>query len=277
MKETKRFLNSEFYNLEDVHALNSFLKELPKPNLPKEKIEEVINLLSCTKSFHNLDDYVKNSKMYNKIITQNNLYIDAQLKLKNLNYTKEIILDDTIANLDCLTKHSITYNSIYYDEFDYNLDFNDEPQEIEVTNFFYTKSYCNYIPINPVDYIMPYIRKTIYGSVDLIHEHLLNYHYISNSLKAYTFCNENNYDINIFKKVFDINNLIYYMDNFIQDKISKTFFYNSDITNLIQNAILAFNKKYIFEDKYVDYPNTNYLNFLENYIGKTYFHIPDSQ
>jgi hypothetical protein len=284
--KTLSFLDSEFYGLAEVHALNMFLKELPTTNMSKEMIDYVGSLLSCYKSFDKLEDYVPGSDKYNQIHLKNVAYKEAQEKLKELNYTNETILDDSRAGLSNLTKHSITYKTVHtYSDWSYDYEMGDEvadtwEEEVEVTEHFYTKSYTDYTAIDPTDYIKSYIRSDRYDTVDLIAVQLKSYDRVCSELRAYKFCVEKGYNVNTFMKVFDVNNLAYYglIDiSEVEDERSGKRYRLWDIEKLMQEVEVAKQKRYIHEDKYVKYPHTDYVNFLENYLGKTYFEEANSQ
>ena len=286
MKRGKQFLTSQYYELADVHALNTYLKELPKSNMPKEMIEEVSELIARYKSYDKLEDYVPNSAKYNEITEKNRLYEEALTKLKELGYTKEVIIDDTYANLSNFTKHTITYKTTktctdwYWSEEAQDEIGENYEVEVEVTQHFYTKSYCEYSAVDPMDYIRPYTRKKGYGdSEDLIANQLEQYEYVCSELQAYKFCVNQGFDINLFKSVFDIQKLSYYgtfhATSVKLDEKGKEY-ESWDIKKLIEEFQVAKKKRYIKEDKYVEYPYTDYINFLENYLGKTYFEEPKS-
>jgi hypothetical protein len=280
--ENKAFLTSDYYTLKDVHALNTFLKELPKSNLPKENIKMVTELLSYDKSYDNLSDYVPNSTKYNEIIEKNERYELALKTLNHLVYTKEVILDDSRAELSNFTKHTITYKKTethtnwYWSEEVQDEIGDDYDVEIDVTEHFYTigYSYLSLKVINPLDYVRPYECKETYGeSKDLIAEHLRQYHYVSSELKALQFCNRHKLDIEHFKSVFDIQSLSYYGHfhaSSVKDESGNSYEV-WDIKKLIEEVQLAKEKRYIEEDKYVKYPYTNYIDFLANYLNKTHF------
>lgn len=284
--KTKTFLKSDFYELGDVHALNLFLNELPKTNMHKEKIEEVTSLLSIHQSYETLSDYVPGSAKYNEILEKDMLYKEAQAKLKELKYTKEIVLDDSRAGLSDLTKHSITYTTTKtYTDWSYDSEIGDEvgsyyEEEVEVTEHFYTKSYSNYEAVDPTDYIKSYIRTDRYNdNTDLIADHIESYKSVYKELQAYKLCVKQGYDVNLFMKVFDVTNLAYYgfMDVSEVEDIRTGKRYNLwNIKDLMQKVEVATKKRYICEDKYVKYPYTDYVDFLENYLGKTYFEEQNS-
>jgi len=153
-------------------------------------------------------------------------------------------------------------------------------EEVEVTEHFYTKSYTDYTAIDPTDYIKSYIRSDRYDTVDLIAVQLKSYDRVCSELRAYKFCVEKGYNVNTFMKVFDVNNLAYYglIDiSEVEDERSGKRYRLWDIEKLMQEVEVAKQKRYIHEDKYVKYPHTDYVNFLENYLGKTYFEEANSQ
>lgn len=285
MKRGKQFLTSQYYKLADVHALNTYLKELPESNMPKEMIEEVSELIARHKSYDKLEDYVPNSDKYNQIAEKNRLYEEAQTRLKELGYTKEAVIDDTYADLSNFTKHTITYKTTkthtdwYWSEEAQDEIGEDYQVEVEVIQHFYTNSYCEYNAVNPMDYIRPYTREKGYGDPeDLIAEQLRQYKYVLSELQALEFCNDQGFSIEHFKSVFDIKKLSYYgtfRATSVKDDIGKEY-HTWDIKKLIEEVQVAKKKKYIREDKYVEYPYTDYINFLENYLGKTHFEEPKS-
>jgi hypothetical protein len=284
--KTLTFLDSEFYRLTEVHALNLFLKKLPTTNMSKEMIDYVGSLLSCYESFDKLEDYVPGSEKYNEILLKNTTYKEAQEKLKELKYNKETILDDSRAGLSNLTKHSITYTTTKtYTDWSYDSEIGDEvgsyyEEEVEVTEHFYTKSYSNYEAVDPTDYIKSYIRTDRYNdNTDLIADHIESYKSVYKELQAYKLCVKQGYDVNLFMKVFDVTNLAYYgfMDVSEVEDIRTGKRYNLwNIKDLMQKVEVATKKRYICEDKYVKYPYTDYVDFLENYLGKTYFEEQNS-
>lgn len=269
----KRFITSEYYELPELHAFNIYIKSLEPSNLDKDKIEEIIGLLSHYKSYYNLDDYVPDSVKYNQIIEQNNKYEQAQLSLKEYKYSKEVIVDEVYTSLSCLTKHSITFiKEEERREWVSDCEYENYNVKVDFTGHFYTKSYDN-IPINPSDYCLSYSKKGRgyrEEDKDYISDFIEKYKRTASELSCYENCIKQGWDIKIFKRTFDVYNISYYVDiigNFvyIKDNITEKEYHKWDVVELMKEAELAFSKKYIKEDKYVNYPlyNVSYLDFLK--------------
>ena len=265
----KRFITSKFYELPELHTLNTYLKSLEPSNLDKNKIEEIIGLLAHYESFYKLTDYVPGSPKHNQIIEQNKQYDEAQSKLKEYKYSKEIILDEIYTDLSCLIKHSITFiKEEERSEWTSDDEYENYTVKVDFVGHFYTKSYDK-ISINPSDYCLSYSKKGKgYNAEekDYIAEFIEKHKRTTSRLFCYTTCTEQGWDVKLFMRTFDIHKLSYYSDvlgGFVYIKIEAIDkeYHSWDVKNIMQEAEEAFGKKYIREDKYVDYPS--YLSYLD--------------
>ena len=141
--KTKKFLN-EYYDLEEVHAYNKFVKSLPEPTLGGQLAESMFLLTQVRNPYEDLSKYVPGSESYNKIVEGKKAYADAQKELKDYKYSTEVVIDEYHPKTIRLDRHTITYKSMTYDVDYINDGWGEEHRvhsydyEIELTQFFYT-------------------------------------------------------------------------------------------------------------------------------------------
>jgi len=101
---------------------------------------------------------------------------------------------------------------------------------------------------------------------DYIAEFIEKHKRTASKLSCYTNCTEQGWDVKLFMRTFDIYNIAYYEDIIgkfvhIKNEVTGKEYHKWDVVKLMKEAELAFSKKYIREDKYVDYPS--YLSYLD--------------
>lgn len=260
----KRFINSQYFELPEVHALNSFLKELPESNMPRHIAEEVFALTKVYRPYEELSKYVPGSEPYNKIVEGHKLYETAQESLKEYKYSKELILDECYPDYLTLQKHTVTILSQDYD-------YDDVEYTREVTCFFYSSGfYKDEIVYNPKKLVLPYTNKErAYGSEqDLIGAYIRMSNYAMSELNIYKRCAQKGWDASVFKSTFGIDNVEIYSymfsDNIeVVDTNTGKKYTQHEVVKLMEDYKVAITKRYIRDNQYVKYPHGTYLDFLE--------------
>ena len=287
--KTKNFLK-EYYSLENVHAYNTFVKSLPEPTLNSELAESIFALTQIRNPYEDLSKYVPGSESYNKIAEGRKAYADAQKELKDYKYSTEVLIDEYYPKTIRLDRHTITYKSMTYD-IDYVWDGEEEHSvcsdeyEIELTEFFYT--------VNPIysdiriitdfnELLLPYERKNGYADTkDLIQEYIDNHDATQSILNIYQNCHRKGWDPNLFMQVFDYHTTTIYttfMSSTVQvcDDVTGKKYYQHEVEKLMEEYKIAKTKKYIVEDRYLEYPMFKaYIRFLEE-LGSTYLEVPEN-
>jgi hypothetical protein len=272
----KKFLESKYYGLEEVHAFNAFLRSLPVSAADRQIAEEIFRLSEIRGSYEDINKFVPGSESANKIAQTNKEYAEAQEQLKAYNYSREQLLDECYPDYIYLFKHTITYKVVqrYTHTEYYCADEDLEPTEVDVTVFFYsTGFYKPVVLMNPVDLSLPYENKQCFNS-DIIQTYIDSYNYLKSRLAAHITCAERKWDVNTFLKVFNLDNVTIqqYMSTTVKicDNNGKIY-WNADVEQLMAEYAIAQSKKYIRGDEYVEYPwQMSYVQFLEK-LGVEYF------
>lgn len=260
----KKFIESKYFELPEVHALNTFLKNLPKSDIPTHIAEEVFALSSLHAPFESLEKYVPDSEPYNKIVESTRVYKEAQEKLKEYKYSAELILDECYPDYLTLYKHTLTIVVEGYDFYD-DVEFSNE-----CTYFFYSLGfYKDKIVYDPALLVLPYTNKERWSeSQDLISNYIRMSNYAVTELQIYKECNKKGWDPNVFKNTFGVDNIELYSTMFgdnieIVDTNTGKKYTEHDIVKLMEDYKVAKTKKYIKDNEYVKYPHITYLSFLE--------------
>lgn len=269
--EPKSFIETNYFELPEVYALNSFLTELPKSNIQPSMAEEIFELSRLHPPLEKLDKYVPGSESYNRIVEEHRLYFEAQEVLKEYKYSKEHLLDECYPNYLNLYRHTVT---VICNEYDYETD---SEYTTEKTLFFYSSGFFNHeIVYNPQKLVLPYVNKErAYSSEqDLIGDYIRKAHHIMSELSIYKRCAQKGWDPDVFKSTFGIDNVeIYsymYGDNLeIVDTDTNKKYTEREAVKLMEDYKVAKTKRYIREEKYVEYPHCTYLKFLEK-LGAEY-------
>ena len=288
--KTKKFLN-EYYDLENVHAYNKFVKSLPEPTVGGQLAESMFRLTQVRKPYEDLSKYVPGSESYNKIVKDQKAYADAQKELKDYKYSTEVVIDEYHPKTIRLDKHTITYKAMTRDIEDYGWDGYDEypvysdDYEIEVTGFFYTMNpiYSNMQIITDFDQLLlSYDRKNRYDDTkDLIQEYIDNHDATRSKLNIYEICHSKGWNPIVFMQVFDYHTTTVYTtitSSIVQvcDDVTDKRYYQHEVEKLMEEYKIAKTKKYIVEDRYVEYPKFKaYIRFLEE-LGSTYLEVPEN-
>ena len=288
--KTKKFLN-EYYDLEEVHAYNKFVKSLPEPTLGGQLAESIFALTQVRNPYEDLSKYVPGSESYNKIVEGKKAYADAQKELKDYKYSTEVVIDEYHPKTIRLDRHTITYKSMTYDVDYINDGWGEEHRvhsydyEIELTQFFYTMNpiYSNIKILTDFDkLLLPYDRKNRYDDAkDLIQEYIDNHDATKSRLHIYENCHKKGWDPNLFMQVFDYHTTTIYstfMSSTVQvcDDVTGKKYYQHEVEKLMEEYKIAKTKKYIVEDRYLEYPMFKaYIRFLEE-LGSTYLEVPEN-
>ena len=288
--KVKKFLN-EYYDLENVHAYNKFVKSLPKPTVGGQLAESIFLLSQVRKPYEDLSKYVPGSESYNKIVKDQKAYDDAQKELKDYKYSTEVIIDEYHPKTIRLDKHTITYKCMTRDLEDYGWDGYDEypiysgDYEIEVTGFFYTMNpiYSNMQIITDLDeLLLSYDRENRYDDIrDLIQDYIDNHNATQSKLNIYQNCHNKGWNPYLFMKVFDYQTTAVYSTltgSTVQvcDDVTDKKYYEHEVEKLMEEYKIAKTKRYIVEDRYVEYPMfKSYIRFLEE-LGSTYLEVPEN-
>ena len=288
--KTKKFLN-EYYDLEDVHAYNKFVKSLPEPTVGGQLAESMFRLTQVRKPYEDLSKYVPGSESYNKIVKDQKAYADAQKELKDYKYSTEVVIDEYHPKTIRLDRHTITYKAMTCDVDYVNDGWGDEHRiysddyEIEVTGFFYTMNpiYSNMQIITDFDeLLLSYDRKNRYDDTkDLIQEYIDNHDATRSKLNIYQNCHNKGWNPIVFMQVFDYQTTTVYntfTGSIVQvcDDVTGKMYYQHEVEKLMEEYKIAKTKKYIVEDRYVEYPKFKaYIRFLEE-LGSTYLEVPEN-
>jgi len=269
----KKFLESKYYGLKEVHAFNSFLKNLPPSMVDYSLAEELFKLSEIRGSYEDPSKYVPGSESYNKIVQENLEYQKAQERLKEYGHSREQLLDECYPDYIYLYRHTITYSVTQRHTEYWGEDEVSEPNVVDVTGFFYsTGFYGTKVLMNPSDLRLPYENPQGHDP-DIIKTYIDTHNATTKRLIAYMMCAEMKWDVDIFLKVFDVDTITIQGVGVFDETANKTY-YAYDVKRLMEDFQSAASKKYIRGDEYVDYPHYgSYVRFLEK-LGVEYLEIP---
>jgi hypothetical protein len=284
--KTKKFIESEYFGLEEVHAFNTFLKSLPQADINPKLAQEIFDLISVHPSYEDITKYVPGSDKYNRIFQEDSAYNIAKAKLQAYNYSKELLIEECYPDYIYLYKHSITYKMETCD-IDYGWDGEEEyitssgPYEVDVTQFFYTTGFSkSEIVFDPTTISLPYINKAKASDSDIIQQYIDLHGRTTKRLHVYEECYKRGWDTHTFLQVFDYQDITFYTtflnDDYIEvsDNITGKRYGNLEIEDLMEQYLVAKTKKYVYDDRYVEYPSyQSYIRFLEK-LGTVYSEVP---
>jgi hypothetical protein len=267
----EKFLSGSV-GLEKLYAYNKFVKNLPKANTNKNIAEEILAWSKIYKPSDKLEQYVPGSEKYNSILKQREEYEYAQNRLKEYNHSKETILDEHYNDYITVYRHNLSYVT---EEFDYDMH-----DHFEVTKecFFYTEGIFDTKILKDLDdLLLPYDKENSrYGHEDDNPVGIfINYsNRIAYELRVHKMCLETGLDVETFFSVFEQNNTTFNMNG--EAQVDGQFYYRNQVIKLMEEYKIAKDKKYIYEDRYVEYPKYKpYMHFLKLLKEGTYKEIPE--
>ena len=263
MKNTiKKFIESKYYDCEEVHNLNNYLNSLPNSYVNKDFAQNIYNLTTINKPYENIEDYVVGSKKHLELISNLALYKESTLELSNMNFKKEKIIEEVYPDYMDLYRFSFDISSLEYNEE------TEQDEEVIKEHFFYVEQWTKEIVFCPSKLKISYIR----DGEDLIKNMIDSYNYLNKEKHSINMCKKTDIDYNLFSKVFDIKKVLFYgngMINFSYIKYENKEYSIHDIKTLIQLYTKALSLRYIKDDTYIKYPNVLFIDFkdTEMYIN----------
>lgn len=259
--ETKRFINSKYYSLKEVKKLNDYLLSLQIVNIyTSTDFDYIIKLYQMYPPYEKLNDYVFGSEKYNNILKGEEEYKIAKTHLDSLNHKCVKIVDEVYPDYLEIYQHTIIVEKT-----DYRYNNYDERESYTFMDDVIFFTYKNKIINDFNDLILPYICKEYYEPKDLVDKIIEENDLLQSEIFAYKMSERLGVKLRELEKVFQINKLIHYnsMTTSFVNYEGKDY-YDSQVKSLITLANEACAKKYIKEDKYIEYPShVPYLEFLK--------------
>lgn len=272
----EKFLSGNV-GLEKLYIYNKFVKNLPKANTNKNIAEEIFAWSKVYNSSDKLEQYVPGSEKYNLILSKKEEYEYAQNRLKEYNYSKEKILDEHYDGYHdkyiTVYRHNLSYVT---QEYDYDMH---EQYEVTKECFFYTEGLFDAKILNDLDdLLLPYDNKiSRYNDNEDDNPLGIFIRYserIAYELRVHKMCLETKWDVETFFSIFEQGNTTFNMNGEV--KVDEKFYYRQQVVKLMEDYKVAKDKKYIYEDRYVEYPMFKpYMHFLSLLENGTYKEIPE--